>query len=198
MKMTSIVLSFLVFGLAYSATASDYKIEVCKININALPGIHHVFVRGSSPVGSESFNFGPKNRATSAFGTLLESEFTKADHPNAECITVFASNNDCDYLMKWSAIEQYFMESRNSYYHAYGVRGKNCGMVTREAVESVGLVFPFDNINGQDNTAQLLYSVGDMIRGDNSQQKVEEVVSNLSGAVVGIINNSNRENCVVQ
>jgi hypothetical protein len=141
------MLSHWAFGLA------AYKIEECRVPLSQmvnfkkapiltlvgglLSQFHHVFVRGET-----ALNFEPKNTSRILGSTAV---VRTRDFANAECRTVFESENRETYLAKWQIVENYFRdEAKNTSYHILGLeKGKNCQQVATEAIEAAGLSSKF-------------------------------------------------------
>lgn len=177
--------------------AENYLIEVCKIplshvfNVNnkALDILFHVWVRGTAKGATTAYSFEPSKKDPSVVidilnRTTLDSNITHDDYKGSEasCKNIFSSNDDFEYVMKWSAIVNSYETARSYSYQPFGVGGMNCGMVAQKAVGDAGLEFPFENINGQDSTAKLCYDLG---KGDAAK-----IATSVLNTASGLLENS--------
>lgn len=198
-------------AVAQSAASASYTIEVCKIplsetvkvNSKMLALLFHVWVRGTTPQGSTALSFETrdKNPVSIVSGQMVAAQVTNDDFhgDNVICAVVFESEDPDEYVMKWSSIQHVYDETRDIQYQAYGVYGgKNCGIVANEAIEAAQLSFPFQNINGQEDTAKFLYSVGDVVRRGNFDKETFQTIGESAGNILRGVSTNNDEKCLIQ
>ncbi len=177
-----------------STTFANFTIEVCKVPMRRLidtdiVGVKHVFMRGTKNGVSTALNFGPVSRTNDiALGHSFVANVTNEDYYDAECKVVLETESEFSFSLYWDAVVKHYQEAAQSTtYQVYGVRGKNCGMVAKDACAAACLTFPFDNINGQDHTANLLYGIGDIATHGGNAQNVHQVFGDGLGALGGIV-----------
>lgn len=213
---------FLILFCAVQVNA--YEIKVCKIpltkvlfrmpeHIKASPGIanlFHLYVENST---GRTLNFDPAQSDLSVvFGAPKAAVISNRSWAEAECQSVYSTESKALHDTKWAEIKNTYEESLNAGYQLYNIDGKNCGKVAKEAVEKAGLLFPWPNINAQNNTAFILRALGNLHEAENYKTFLDEslnaisalfpVTQELAGQIGNFANNIQgqveKDNCAIQ
>lgn len=203
--MKYILLSITIIFFSFASQA-NYTINVCKIPLSRLGfgvdstsiiNIFHVFVKRTTPEGSQSLHFGPitNDYAALVLGSDFPAKISHQDYPEAECIQVLSTFTKRLFEKKWKTIITAHEEAARTHrYHLYNTTGKNCGSVTQSALEDAGLSFPWPNINGQNHTETVLRGLGgDLTDVDNVGNIINSGLKIAEEVIPGSTNN-----CLIQ